>query len=200
MNYQEYTKVALRTIKPHDSKELGICDWMLGIMGEVSEVHEVLHKNIWRNKDKMELAKECSDVIWYLTALIDELNLEIDFDPFLVSSGIRMNTSDSIFYLHFYAGQLCEKIKHKLMHHENIPAQDIVNNIALIFTMVDTVLWQYGIDIADAAELNAAKLTHRYGGGEYNDGASANRKARENAFSDTEIYKDLYIRITGGAE
>lgn len=197
MNYEQYREVALRTIKPHKYPELGVCDWMMGIMGEVSEVHEVLFKGVQYAEDKMELAKECSDVIWYATALIHELELEVDFEPFQVCARMKMPYTDAIYFLHLYAGQLCEMMKHKLMHNEDIDMSKVNRQIAKIFAAIDNILWLHGIDIEDAAALNAAKLSHRYGGGKYHEAASANRRAREGAFKDTEEYKALHLAITG---
>ena len=57
---------------------------VLGMMGEAGEVAEKI-KKVWRdknnvvsNEDKLEIKKEMGDVLWYLSQLAEEL--EIDFD------------------------------------------------------------------------------------------------------------------------
>ena len=57
---------------------------LIGIMGEAGEVAEKI-KKIWRDKenlvnaeDKLEITKEIGDVLWYLSQLSSEL--EIDFE------------------------------------------------------------------------------------------------------------------------
>jgi len=57
---------------------------VLGMMGESGEVAEKI-KKVWRDKnnvisdtDKLEIKKEMGDVLWYLSQLATEL--QIDFD------------------------------------------------------------------------------------------------------------------------
>ena len=57
---------------------------VLGMMGEAGEVAEKI-KKVWRDKnnvisdtDKLEIKKEMGDVLWYLSQLATEL--QIDFD------------------------------------------------------------------------------------------------------------------------
>jgi NTP pyrophosphatase (non-canonical NTP hydrolase) len=50
----------------------------LGLMGEAGEVAEKIKKKIRDGKfDKAETAKECGDVLWYLTRLCSALDTSI---------------------------------------------------------------------------------------------------------------------------
>lgn len=82
MDIKEYQTIIEKTaIYP---KEIGKLYCALGLCGEAGEVAEKI-KKIYRDKegivdsyDKMQLAKEIGDVIWYCTALAQELNLSME--------------------------------------------------------------------------------------------------------------------------
>lgn len=93
-------------------------------------------------------------------------------------------------------GEVQELIKHHVFHGENSYDKmklakelgDVLWYLAAISTTVD-------INLGDVAKLNNAKLTHRYNQGAFNKGMSAERHEREQAFTDTPIYKVLEARI-----
>jgi NTP pyrophosphatase (non-canonical NTP hydrolase) len=75
----DYQRDSCFSIKPHDSVEMEKADWALGLSGEVGEVvelvkHEIMHKE---PVDRIKLAKEIGDVLWYLSALSTTYNLDL---------------------------------------------------------------------------------------------------------------------------
>jgi NTP pyrophosphatase (non-canonical NTP hydrolase) len=69
---------------------------VLGLMGEAGEVAEKI-KKVWRDKnnivsdnDKMEIKKEMGDVLWYLSQLATEL--EIDFEDVANTNILKINS------------------------------------------------------------------------------------------------------------
>ena len=82
MDLSEYQKEVLKNFKPRrqlSEHESALLDWTLGIAGEAGEIIDVIQHNIFHQQpmDKMELAKEIGDCLWYLTALCEELEFSM---------------------------------------------------------------------------------------------------------------------------
>ena len=74
MNLQQYQQETTSTFKPRtalDAHQAEVLDWTVGLSGEVGEVSELIKHHIFHSEelDKMKLAKEIGDVLWYLSAL-----------------------------------------------------------------------------------------------------------------------------------
>ena len=84
MTFKEYQQRALTTVISNDDAFKDTLHWVLGINGEAGEVAEKV-KKIIRDKDgkisqqdKMDLAKEIGDVLWYLAVFAQDLGFELD--------------------------------------------------------------------------------------------------------------------------
>lgn len=84
MTFDEYQDAAITTAKFTDDELKDLMHWVLGINGEAGEVAEKV-KKIIRDKngvvsesDKVELAKEIGDVLWYLATLARHLDVPLD--------------------------------------------------------------------------------------------------------------------------
>lgn len=66
--------------KKHDSFEEEVLDWTLGLSGEVGEVAELLKHGIFHKTplEKMELAKELADIVWYVTAIATTFEIPLE--------------------------------------------------------------------------------------------------------------------------
>lgn len=72
--FDEYQKQASRFFKQHGpltAEQARLLNWGLGLSGEAGEVTEVIKHHIFGEQpmDKMKLAKELGDVLWYVAAL-----------------------------------------------------------------------------------------------------------------------------------
>ncbi len=83
MTFREYQLKAKETAK-YPEKNYNFIYATFGMMGEAGEVSEKI-KKIWRDKnkevneqDREEIKKELGDVLWYLSQIAEEL--QIDFD------------------------------------------------------------------------------------------------------------------------
>lgn len=83
MTFREYQIKAKETAK-FPEKENAFIYASLALMGESGEVAEKI-KKIWRDKnkqvsleDKEEIKKELGDVLWYLSQLAEELDINFD--------------------------------------------------------------------------------------------------------------------------
>ena len=78
MKFKEYQDLAKTTaIYPENAKIFYPC---LGLAGEIGEVCEKVKKNIrdGRVLDKEELKKEIGDVLWYMSALCSDLEINLE--------------------------------------------------------------------------------------------------------------------------
>lgn len=83
MTFKEYQELTNETAIYPD-KGSNFLYPVLGMMGEAGEVAEKI-KKIWRDKnniiseeDRIEIKKEIGDVLWYLSQLSTELNVDFE--------------------------------------------------------------------------------------------------------------------------
>jgi len=84
MTFEEYEKQALTTAIYNGNKMLDLCHWALGLSGESGEIAEKL-KKIIRDQgadpskiDREDIKKELGDILWYITALAHELEIDLE--------------------------------------------------------------------------------------------------------------------------
>jgi NTP pyrophosphatase (non-canonical NTP hydrolase)/adenylate kinase family enzyme len=80
--FDKYQKQACGTFKDHaplTAHQARLLDWALGVGGEAGEVEEVIKHHIFGGEplDKMKLAKEMGDVLWYLAALATTNDIDL---------------------------------------------------------------------------------------------------------------------------
>lgn len=94
------------------------------------------------------------------------------------------------------AGELAGVVKHGIFHGEPLDRMVIAKEIGDVMWYLTALCETLGITLEDCAELNIAKLTHRHQGKQFTTDGSNERHQREEAFTDTKIYKQLKERIT----
>ncbi len=83
MNFDEYQKSAQQSVITHKDPLMNKTIWVLGISGEASEIAEKWKKIVAYHDGeitaggKAELAKEMGDVLWYLAAFAESLDLSL---------------------------------------------------------------------------------------------------------------------------
>lgn len=78
MEFKKYQELAKTTaIYPESAKIFYPC---LGLAGEVGEICEKIKKHVrdGRDLDKEDLTKELGDVLWYLSALSGDLEINLE--------------------------------------------------------------------------------------------------------------------------
>ncbi len=78
-NYQESVTKTFKQHKELTPQQARLLDWATGLAGEAGEVIELIKHHIFSEEslDKMELAKEMGDVLWYLTAMAESNGLQL---------------------------------------------------------------------------------------------------------------------------
>lgn len=79
MTPNEYQELALRTANTEDKQEL-IENGTLGLSGESGEIADILKKYKFQGHklDKVHMAKELGDVLWYAAILAEGLEIDLE--------------------------------------------------------------------------------------------------------------------------
>lgn len=94
------------------------------------------------------------------------------------------------------SGEVLDLLKHAIFHKDTeLDKMELAKELGDVLWYVSAIATTTGIDMADVAALNRAKLNHRFHGGGFDTTMSANRHAREEHFKDTPWYKCLQARI-----
>jgi len=91
-------------------------------------------------------------------------------------------------------GEVLSVIKHHYYGGENLDKESLVKEIGDVLWYTAALCREAGIDMGAAAELNAAKLLHRYPDPEFSTARSEQRHELEKKFSDTSVYKEIMER------
>lgn len=79
MTFEEYQVRTYVAIQPHENKKDEILNWAIGLSEEIGEVMNHLKHGFWGGEqlDRVELAKEVGDILWYVSALSSSLELDL---------------------------------------------------------------------------------------------------------------------------
>ena len=84
MTFDEYQQQALTTVLSTGDEFKDLLHWVLGLNGEAGEVAEKLkkivrdHNSVVTPEDKIEMAKELGDVLWYIAVFAESLGVSLD--------------------------------------------------------------------------------------------------------------------------
>jgi len=84
MTFDDYQKQALTTVLSTGDDFKDLLHWVLGLTGEAGEVAEKLKKiirdkdSVVSEEDRLELAKELGDVLWYVAVFAHQLGVPFD--------------------------------------------------------------------------------------------------------------------------
>ena len=83
MTFEEYQEQALNTVLSTGDEFKDLLHWVLGLTGEAGEVAEKMKKiirdkgSVVSEEDKIEMAKELGDVLWYLAVFANDLGVPL---------------------------------------------------------------------------------------------------------------------------
>lgn len=171
MNFNNYTDLAVRTLKPMSAKQAKFNSFF-GLVGEIGEVADLLKKHFFQGHDLNleKLKDECGDVLWYTAVLWDNTGRSADMENLyrfgqLIGNDHLVRTYDSdIEYAQYYIERITEQCCSP-----NPNPQTIYNFIARLLEM-------YAINIEDAMEGNIKKLEKRYPNLRFEQERSINRE------------------------
>lgn len=94
------------------------------------------------------------------------------------------------------AGEVANVVKHKYYCGEPIPVTRVAEELGDLLWYLSAICTEYGISLSDVAELNLAKLEHRYGGAdEFDPGRSQERHRLMEAFESTPTYLTIVSKM-----
>ena len=183
MNFKEYISLAIRTCKPLPFAD-HINHMGLGIVGEIGEIVDQLKKAYIYGKplDQVNIVEEVGDVAWYVAGVVqfypnlynfigsDELNSSINYEKLAEAKSkltrtVLMNTMSAA-NLVVDMGILADEAGGP-----SDEGEEVAKTLCM-FLFATAVLLD--VDLAEAFEVNIAKLAKRYGD-KYSDYAAVNR-------------------------
>jgi NTP pyrophosphatase (non-canonical NTP hydrolase) len=80
VNFQDYEEAVQRTMNMKTSWREQMCNFLMGLAGEVGEVTEPVKKYLFHGKplDINKIKDELGDVLWYLTAVADTMGFSLE--------------------------------------------------------------------------------------------------------------------------
>lgn len=80
MRMRDYQENARRTASEHESRDLAIAAYAMGLAGEVGEMVDLLKKHLFHGLpvNQNKLKSEAGDVLWYLANLCSKMGLDMD--------------------------------------------------------------------------------------------------------------------------
>ncbi len=92
-------------------------------------------------------------------------------------------------------GEVLELLKHHVFHDAPLDKMSVAKELGDVLWYVAALATTLDMDLNDIASLNVAKLQHRHSQNKFSVASSKNRHAKEEAFKDSERYKELCDRI-----
>lgn len=80
MQFDEYQRLALRTMRPNQERSQRLANFALGLTGEAGETGDSIKKMVFHDHpfDPDKIRDELGDVLWYLAALASTCDLSLD--------------------------------------------------------------------------------------------------------------------------
>jgi len=80
MNFKEYQKLAMITLKQFETKSDMVANVGLGLSGECGEVADILKKHLLKTKelDLVHLQEELGDILWYLAEACECFQISLE--------------------------------------------------------------------------------------------------------------------------
>lgn len=117
------------------------------------------------------------------------------FKPAIGLNGTQSRTLNWILGLGNEVGELQGELKHIIFHDEPYDSMKVAKEVGDVLWYLAALCTTLDLPLDVCAELNLMKLRHRHGGSRYSAEGSGERHRREDAFEDTETYKDLKRRV-----
>lgn len=79
MDFTEFQSRSYKNIQSHSSQKDELLNWCVGLCEEVGETMNVVKHHFWPGEDidEEKIAKELGDVLWYVSAIASNLNLNL---------------------------------------------------------------------------------------------------------------------------
>lgn len=186
MTFDEYLKLAPRTCKELPAIK-HIEHMAMGVVGEFGEIIDAIKKSeiYGKDLDKVNLAEEVGDALWYVACLIDVFGLPEEYETFeslaAQTSLQKLENSRKAIVRHLLSvNHTVAEIVGVLAAVTDLDPDEDLNVAEVKEAAAALVILVYGtarlidVDIYEAMDRNIAKLAKRYGD-KYSDYSALNR-------------------------
>lgn len=140
----------------NDGLAVDLSHMVLGMDSEIVELRMAV-----KNKDKVNIAEELADFMWYFCNYLTFRNLPIplQLELRLVS---KSKTNECINHLYDFVSLLQDHTKKLLAYGKPINIHEEEDNLILIYNTILRIVKVQKLDLEDALDKNIAKLKLRY--------------------------------------
>lgn len=179
MNLSEYQKEARRTINQSLTHDEQVMAGILGIMGEVGELIDMVKKHLYQGHElhNDKIVKEVGDCCWYLANLLSELDIDMSTVPFAVLPQ-SPNFTTLLIEVHGQVSQVAQQITMTRTELTPYMRPRIQVLAGQILTGLTEILRFVGTQLHDCLSQNITKLQIRYENG-FSPEASIKRRDTE---------------------
>lgn len=180
--FDHYQELAVRTAKHDLSEAEALATWALGLDGESGEVADLLKKHIWQGHplNRTELIKELGDVLWYISAALNQIGYKFSdilsyqsslFSIYekIISRDIPGNHLENELAIACFAMRLnreasnfSEHIDDYLSCDKPLPKLRLMSIAESMLCWLTAIAQLNSITLQEIAETNIAKLKHLY--------------------------------------
>ena len=186
LTFNEYQVKTRRTVQKYLTLEERRLQDIVCLIGETSEVVEIIleSKDII-NENKDHIKEEIGDVIWYMSRLLDDYDIEMYkvahshemdaysytinglFGTFITyqTLGIEKFMNIESRKLVHYAGKSVEVMKKHIFHKHELDIVEMERNVSHLLKHLTFVSMVLGFTIGDVAKTNLIKTNKRYPNG-----------------------------------
>ncbi len=166
LTFQEYQKLAIRTLPPADHPGGHISTLALGLAGEAAECAVAMNVG---NFDK--IIKEIGDVYWYIATIMYRYNIQDDPNKATFVEGAGSTRREQIMV---YGGLAADMVKKHTGHLHKLDVDALAGFVLAVKAALDEIVWCNGFSFEVIALRNDAKLRLRFPDG-FTSEASINR-------------------------
>lgn len=181
MNRIQYAEACKRTSKGLNTKNERLSNFALGLVGEASELNELINYDAWQGKKlitKISICKESGDVFWYMFRLVSIFGDDYDsfilaaqpldfipYTPYYDYSTKTIKIGSLVENISILAGKIADEIKKVVFHQHELKAEKILPYLAHMYYLLEFLLRCFGMTVEEVFEKNIEKLRERYPNG-----------------------------------
>lgn len=153
MNLKTYQQLTSRTNADLGHPGVNAAHVTLGIVGETDEAFQAYKEYFLGLEIQSNVVKEFGDVLWYMSELANEFNIELKVVEFQKKKDI---------IIHRRIGWIAENIKKYLAYNKPVDVQILSDHLNNILSEIKYYLETVDYTLEECLDLNIEKLQKRY--------------------------------------
>ena len=161
MTWIEYLELSEKTLSSQfnceDEKDQKVLHAVIGIL---TEVEELLDNHLTENFDPVNVGEEVGDLLWYLSILGREYQLQY---PQIIVKDKNPEPMSLVLKITKYTCKLLDMLKKKIYYNKPIDEVSFKNTATIIMLNISDYMNCYDLNTEEIFDINIQKLKARYG-------------------------------------